>query len=154
MALLGALGVLGPACGAGGPDRAQAPFTGTNEYAGPLVTPVPRPPSVPAEAEPLAESVALGRFERRANAPPAEVDTRVLEAASCEEGVIVFRTTEETIYSARGCDGFWTEAEAPAFLRQRVAIELERTDRYSVMIETVAGAQARFTVGGVWVEPR
>ncbi|MGB2694633.1 MAG: hypothetical protein WBD55_05530, partial [Dehalococcoidia bacterium] len=121
-------------------------------YSGPLVTPVPRPANVPDSTTAIEETSALGRFERVANAPPTQIDTRVLETASCKNDVIVFETSEETIYASRGCDGFWTDAEAPAFLQKDVAIQLERTDRFFVVIETAEGAQARFTVGGIWIE--
>lgn len=150
-ALVLALAALASSCG----DNASSnePFASSNEYTGPLVTPVPRPANVPKRATSVEETTILGRFERRAHAPPIKADTRLLEKAYCERGVMAFITSKEAIYAARGCDGFWTAAQAPAFLDKEVAIRLERTDRFSIVIETAAGAQARFTVGGIWVEP-
>ena len=117
------------------------------------VTPVDKPLTVPAGAQPIEQTTALGRFIRRANEPPRSIETRQLEDASCENELLALRTSAETIYAPLACDSFWTAEQQADFVGSEVAIVLEvAATRFRVLIETAAGAQAEFTVPGIWVE--
>lgn len=119
------------------------------------VTPVAKPPRVPAEARATERTTELGQIERRANQPPRAIDTRRLEDASCRDDVMVFNTSKETIYAAWSCDSFWDEDTKKIFLGKEVAIVLEVTEaRWRILIETVAGAQGEVTAAGIWVDER
>ena len=147
--------ILAASCGSddGGVTSPSLSPSRTNVSVQALVTPVGKPPNVPEEAEAVSETTTLGQIERQANQPPRGIETRRLEDAFCENDVIVFQTSKETIYTARNCDGFWSAKAAPAFLDQEIAVVLEVTERrFAVLIESLAGAQAEFTVGGIWVE--
>ena len=134
-------------------EEGTAPPSSTNVYSGPPVTPVEKPQGVPAQAALVEETTTLGRIEREAPGQTERIDTRRLQGASCRNDVIVFETSEETIYAARSCDGFWDAAAQNAFVEHDVAIVLELTDRrFGILIETLEGAQGEFTVGGIWVE--
>ena len=100
----------------------QAPPTRSNVSTAASVTSIEKPPSVPEAAEPVEATTSLGRIERRADQPPRSVETRRLEDASCQNDVIVFETSQETIYAARGCDGFWDAEARTFFLDKEVAI--------------------------------
>lgn len=156
LALL-ALGLL-VACdgGDGGPSPTREPIDGSTVVAIPTVE---RPDSVPEAAEAIAETRALGSIERQANEDPVAEDTRALNAASCEDDVALFETSEETLYAAfppsdaPPCDRFWDDATADLFVGEEVAIVLEVTpERRRVLIETIDGAQGEFSVGGIWIE--
>ncbi len=117
------------------------------------VTPVAKPTTVPGSASEIEETTELGRIERRANAPAEGIDTRELTDAACEDGVLTLGTSEETIYGALPCDRFDEDEVDEIFLDQEVAIVLEVTEaRYRVLVETLEGAVAEFTVAGIWVE--
>ncbi len=117
------------------------------------VTPVAKPTSVPESAAKVVETTELGRIERRANAPPEGIDTRELTDAACEDDVLVLETSDETIYAALPCDRFQEDQVEDVVLDQEVAIVLEVTDvRFRVLIETLEGALAEFTVAGIWLE--
>ena len=117
------------------------------------VTPGARPEGVPATARPVEETTTLGSIERRANETPEAVETRELLDGSCQDGVITLTTSEESIYAARGCDGFWDAQAEELFVGEQVAIVLEVTSaRLRILIETSTGAQSEFTVDGIWLE--
>ena len=117
------------------------------------VTPVDKPLTVPAAAQPTEQTTTLGRFIRRASEPPDSIETRQLEEASCENELLMFQTSEETIYAPHACDGFWSADQKPDYVGHEVAIVLEVAEtRFRILIETAAGAQAEFTVPGIWVE--
>ncbi len=98
-------------------------------------------------------TTTLGRIVRRADEAPEAVKTRRLVNAACELGVLRLGTSEEMIYAALPCDRFWDRDAKKVFLGEQVAIVLEVTEvRYRVLIETLAGAQAEFTVAGIWVK--
>jgi len=146
--------LVGAACdggGTAGPTTfSPSPENGSD---GPLVTPPPKQPSVPEPAQAISQTVRFGSIERRANQPPQAIDTRELVGASCGEAVMTIETSQETIYAGLPCDRFWNEAAQEAFQGQDVAIVLEvSSERFRVLIENVAGAQAQFTVEGIWVE--
>lgn len=88
---------------------------------------------------------------------------RDLLAATCNADVIVLTTSEETIYAvlpalapdqtARPCDRFWSQEVAAVFIGAEAAIVLEVAEvRFRLLIDTIAGAQAEFTVAGIWVK--
>ncbi len=117
------------------------------------VTPVDKPLTVPAGAQPIEQTTTLGRFIRRADEPPESIETRQLEDASCENELLVFQTSEETIYAPHPCDSFWSAEQKADYVSNEVAIVREVAEtRFRVLIETAAGAQAEFTVPGIWVE--
>ncbi len=118
------------------------------------VTPVDKPLTVPADAQPIEQTTTLGRFIRRADEPPESIETRQLEDASCENELLVLQTSEETIYAPHACgDSFWSAEQKTAYVGNEVAIVLEAAEtRFRILIETAAGAQAEFTVPGIWVE--
>jgi len=153
--------LLGLACLAGlvlagcdGGQRGSVPSSSNASTVVP-VTPVPKPASVPAEAEAVERTEELGRIERQANRTPVTLATRRLEDASCADGVIVLTTSQETIYAARSCDGFWDAEARELFVGHDVALVLELTEeRWRVLVNAVDGAQAEFTVGGIWVQRR
>ena len=87
---------------------------------------------------------------------------RDLVAATCNADIIVLTTSEETIYAvlpalpagqaARPCDRFWSQEVAAVFIGAQAAIVLEVSEvRFRLLIDTIAGAQAEFTVAGIWV---
>ncbi|MEX1255456.1 MAG: hypothetical protein WEE64_14050 [Dehalococcoidia bacterium] len=117
------------------------------------VTPIEKPDNVPEPAEATAATTELGHIERRANQEPDTTDVRDLGDAGCEDDVITLETSQETIYLASACDGFWNDEQLDQFIGQEVAIVLEVTEeRFRVTIETVPGAQAEFTAAGIWVQ--
>ena len=101
----------------------------------------------------MEETISLGHILRRANEAPRTVMTRTLLNATCQDGIMVIETSEETIYAALPCDRFWDAETLEAFSGQEAAIVLEVTEaRRRILIETVSGAQAEFTVDGIWLE--
>ena len=145
------------ACGNGD----DAPPTGIGPTPTPIngstvvpVTPVDKPLTVPAGAQPIEQTTTLGRFIRRANEPPRSIETRQLEDACCENELLALRTSAETIYAPHACgDSFWSAEQRADFVGHEVAIVLEAAEtRFRILIETAAGAQAEFTVPGIWVE--
>ncbi len=133
-----------------GPGRTPVSDNGSN---GPSVTPVLRPPSVPADAQEVAEDTLLGEIERRANQPPNGIGTRALLTAACQDDVLVLWTDAESIHASLPCDRFWNDETVRAFSSQEVAIKLTvNSDRFQIFVETLAGGQAEFTVGGIWIE--
>lgn len=145
--LLG-LFLLAAACG----DDGASSFTSNAPPLGP-VTPVARPPGVPSAAQAVEATTTLGDIVRRARQTPEQIETRLLHDATCADGVLRLATSEETIYAALPCDRFWDDAAKSLFVNQDTAIVLEAgMERLRILIETVAGAQAEFTVGGIWVE--
>ena len=117
------------------------------------VTPVEKSDNVPEAAEATLTTTDLGHIERRANQEPKTTDVRELRDAGCDGDVITLETSEETIYLASACDGFWNDEQLAQFVGQEVAIVLEASEeRFRVLIETVAGAQAEFTAAGIWVQ--
>jgi hypothetical protein len=117
------------------------------------VTPIEKPAGVPQAAEATVATTQLGAIERRAGQEPLTIDIRELHDANCEQDVMTFETSEETIYIASPCNGFWTDEQSDAFVEEEVAILLEVTEeRYRMRIESVPGAQAEFTAAGIWVQ--
>jgi hypothetical protein len=108
---------------------------------------------VPGAAAEVRQDVNLGEIVREANQPPQAIDGRELNAAACEDGVMALTTSVEAIYALLPCDRFWDDDTAGFFVGQTAAITLEiGSDRKRILIETVEGAQAEFTVEGIWVE--
>ena len=135
-------------------NGAVSPDNDTPDAAVTPVTPVPEPPGVPDTATPLTSTAQLGRITRRAGEASEPVATRDLNAASCQDGLLTIETSNETIYAALDCGSFWDEPTAANFLGQPAALTLEASDtRFRILIETLDGAQAEFTVGGVWLQP-
>ncbi len=133
-----------------GPGRTPVSDNASN---GPPVTPVSRPPSVPADALEVEEDTLLGQIERRADQPPNGIDTRALLTAACQDDVLVLWTDAENIHASLPCDRFWSDETVRAFSSQEVAIKLTvDSDRFQIFVETLAGGQAEFTVGGIWIE--
>lgn len=115
-------------------------------------TPKGAPTALPPAARVVAQTAALGRLTRVAGGTPQPVDLRRLIDASCQNGLMTIRTSLETIYAALPCDRFLDESAKQQFLAKDAAITLEVTaDRYRVLIETLDGAQAEFTVDGIWL---
>lgn len=133
-----------------GPRGTPVSNNGSN---GPPVTPVARPPSVPDDAQEVNENTLLGEIERSANQPPDGVDTRALLTAACQDDVMVLWTDAENIHASLPCDRFWSDETVRAFSSQEVAIRLTvDSGRFQIFVETLAGGQAEFTVGGIWIE--
>ncbi len=66
---------------------------------------------------------------------------------------MVQRTSKETIYADLPCANFWNTASTQAFVGQDIAITLAVDDvRFQIFVETLPGAQAEFTVGGIWLD--
>jgi hypothetical protein len=108
---------------------------------------------VPEAAQAVTATLTLGRIERRANQPPEAIDTRELTAASCDADVMTIETSSETVHAGLPCDRFWNQEAQDAFRGQETAIILEvGSERFRVLIETLTGAQAEFTVEGIWVQ--
>lgn len=108
---------------------------------------------MPATAEAVQSGTVLGQIVRRANAAPETEDTRLLLTAACQENVMVLRTSKETIYADLPCANFWDIEATQAFVGQETAITLAVDDiRFQIFVETLPGAQAEFTVGGVWLD--
>ncbi len=117
------------------------------------VTPAPRPPGVPETAEAITRTTTLGEFMRTANEPPVGDGTRQLEAVDCQDGVATLRTSVETIYIALPCDSFLPTDAQSVFVDKEVAIVLRVTaERFQLLIETLANAQAEFTPAAIWLE--
>lgn len=117
------------------------------------VTPAPRPPGVPETAEAIARTTTLGEFIRTANEPSVGDGTRQLEAVDCRDSVATLRTSVETIYMALPCDSFLPPDTVAVFVDKEVAIVLRvDAERFQLLIETLANAQAEFTPAGIWVE--
>jgi len=147
--------LLGTGCGDG--DGATGPTTFSpspqNGASGPPVTPPPKPAAVPELAQPVTGTIRFGSIERRANEPPQATGTRELAGASCAEALMTIETSQETIYAGLPCDRFGNQEVQEAFQGQQVAIVLEvGSARFRVLLETLSGAQAEFTVEGIWVE--
>jgi hypothetical protein len=153
--LLCALLLLLAGCSDGGSSNGPVfPDNDTPDAIVTPVTPVPQPPGIPGTAPPLTSTAQLGRINRFAGEPPEGVATRSLNNASCQDGLLTLETSSETIYAALDCGSFWDEQTAPHFLGQQAALTLEAgSSRFRILIETIDGAQAEFTVGGVWIQP-
>ena len=119
----------------------------------PPVTAVAKPEAVPTTAEVVQSGMVLGRIVRRANAAPETDDIRLLVTATCQENVMVLRTSKEAIYADLPCDNFWDAEATQAFVGEEVAITIAIDHvRYQIFVETLPGGQAEFTVGGVWLD--
>jgi hypothetical protein len=117
------------------------------------VTPVEKPDDVPESARPVTENEVLGQVIREPDTTPDGVRTRRIEELVCAERIMTLRTDEETIYAAIACDGVPQGDQLELFLLQEAGIQLEVSDERSrILIETINGSQAEFTVAGIWVE--
>lgn len=144
--------VAGIACNSSDEGSGGTPVS-DNGSNGPPVTPVSRPSSVPADAKEVEEDTLLGEIERSANEPPNGIGTRALLTAACQDDVMVLWTDAESIHASLPCDRFWNDETVRAFSSQEVAIRLTvDSKRFQIFVETLAGGQAEFTVGGIWVE--
>ncbi len=117
-----------------------------------ILTPLARPTSVPDTAHAVGQTTTLGQITRRAQQTPQTTDLRKLLDAFCQDGLMIVQTSRDTIYAGLSCDRFWDDRARAQFLIKQVAIVLEVTPaRFRVLIETLDGAQAEFTVSGLWV---
>ena len=142
------------ACGDDGGTAPQAtsPLS-NNDPTATLVTPGLRPPGVPDTAQDVQETITLGRFVHSANEPSEGIETRQLEDASCEDGLITLETSAETIYATLACDSFLGPETEGAFVGKEVGIVLDLTKQAPrIVIDTIAQAHAEFPVGGIWIE--
>ena len=138
-----------PATPTSGQPGSSTPPTAT---AGVIRTPGPLPTAVPETARAIEQTEQLGGITPQASQTPETVDLRKLLDAFCQDGLMIIQTSREAIYAGLPCDRFWDENARDHFLNHDVAITLEVTaDRYRVMLRTTDGAQAEFTVEGVWV---
>jgi hypothetical protein len=143
------------ACGNGDEATPTPPASATSHNEAPTVavTPSARPETVPDTARPIRQTAALGRIVRHADEPAQAIAVRRLVDATCEDDVLVIETSQENIYAPLPCGRFWDPDSAAAFLDEPVAIGLKVTEtRFLIFIETVPGAQAEFTVTGLWVD--
>lgn len=143
------------ACGNGDETTPTPPASATSHNEAPTVaaTPSARPETVPETARSIGQTTTLGRIVRRASEPAQAIAVRRLVGATCQDDVLMIETSQETIYAPLPCGRFWDPDSAAAFLDEPVAIRLEVTEtRFLIFIETVPGAQAEFTVTGLWVE--
>ncbi len=100
----------------------------------------------------VTQTAVLGRLTRVAGGTPQPVNLRGLIDASCQDGLMTIRTSLETIYAALPCDRFLDDSARQQFLGKDATITLEVTvNRYRVLIETLDGAEAEFTVDGIWL---
>lgn len=130
-----------------------APSPSENDATVVPVTPVEKPDGVPEAARPVTETEVLGQVVREPDTTPEGVRTRRIEELVCAERVMTLRTDEETIYAAIDCEGVPMGDQLELFLEQEAAIQLEVSeDRSRVLIETLNGSQAEFTVAGIWVD--
>jgi hypothetical protein len=144
-------------------DGSSTPSS-TNEAAVTPVTPIERPAGVPAEARAVLVTEELGAIERQAGQPPDTTDIRRLEEAACEDDIVALTTDQETVYAllrtaidedVPPCDGFWDDDAKLLFVGKDVALVLEGSEeRWRLLVEGVDGAQAEFTVAGIWVQPQ
>jgi hypothetical protein len=142
-------------------DNLSSPATSTpgaqgssTPTAGPGVSRTPEavPGAVPEGAVAVDQTAALGQITRVASQTPETVGLRKLLDAFCQEGVMIIQTSQEAIYAALPCDRFWDDEAKQHFLNQQVAITLEVSqERFRVLLQTPEGAQAEFTVGGIWL---
>ncbi len=66
---------------------------------------------------------------------------------------MVLWTDAENIHASLPCDRFWSDETVRAFSSQEVAIRFTvDSGRFQIFVETLAGGQAEFTVGGIWIE--
>jgi hypothetical protein len=121
--------------------------------ASPVLTPHPQPTgSVPDTARPVEQTTTLGQITRQAKQTPQTTGLRKLLDAFCQDGLMIIQTSQETIYAGLACDRFWDDQARDQFLNKQVAIVLEVTkQRFRVLLETLNGTQAEFTVNGLWV---
>lgn len=146
---------LAPACNEGerSPPGSGTPLPSPTATVIVRVTPPPRPTAVPETSRPIEQTTTLGRITRRAEEEPQTVALRDLISGTCQDDVMTLRTSEETIYAALLCERFSQDQFDELFAGQQVAIVLEVTEeRFRVLIDTLGGAQAEFTVDGIWVE--
>ena len=130
-----------------------APLSSTST-GGPNVsrTPGAVPSAVPDTAHPVEQTTALGQITRQAGQTPETAGLRKLLDAFCQDGLMIIQTSQETIYAALPCDRFWDDQAREHFLNQQVAMTLEVTEeRFRILLQTLDGAQAEFTVNGFWV---
>ena len=145
--------VLLSACDGSGDDPSPLRSPSQNDATIVPVTPAAKPDTVPEAAFAIETTTTLGRIIRRAGQDPQAVMTRSLLSATCNADVLVIATSQETIHAALLCDRFWTPEVSVIFIGEEVALILEVAEvRYRVLIETLDGAQAEFTVAGIWVE--
>jgi len=117
------------------------------------VTPVPKPGAVPEAARAITQTTTLGRIVRRAGESPQAIMTRQITGASCTDGLMTIATSGEAIYAPLACSSFWDPNTTELFVGEKASISLEATStRFRIFIETLPGAQAEFTVAGIWVE--
>jgi len=118
-----------------------------------VLTPPAQPTvSVPDAARPVEQTTTLGQITRKAKQTPETNGLRKLLDAFCQDGLMIIQTSRETIYAALPCDRFWDDQARDQFLNKQVAIVLEvAKERSRVLLETLDGAQAEFTVNGLWV---
>jgi hypothetical protein len=117
------------------------------------VSPPARPTEVPKTTHAVDQTIALGSITPEPRATPQTAGLRTLVDASCKNDLAIFHTSQETIYAALPCDRFWDDRSKQYFVNKQVAIVLEvSTSRFRVLIQTPDGAQAEFTVQGIWVE--
>jgi len=115
-------------------------------------TPAAVPSAVPDTAHPVEQTAGLGQITRHAGQTPETAGLRKLLDAFCQDALMIIQTSQETIYAALPCDRFWDDQAREHFLNKQVAITLEVTEeRFRVLVQTLDGAQAEFTVDGFWV---
>lgn len=156
LAALALLLLASSACGDGDGPQVGTAFTPENGSPNPLVTPitpVPKPGAIPETARAITQTTKLGRIVRRAGQSPQAVMTRQITAASCVDGLMTIATSGETIYAPLDCSSFWGPDTTALFVGEQTSISLEAAStRFRIFIETLPGAQAEFTVYGIWVE--
>jgi hypothetical protein len=129
------------------------PATPAVATASPVLTPLAQPTtSVPDTARPVQQTTTLGQITRKAKQTPQTTGLRKLLDAFCQDGLMIIQTSQETIYVALPCDRFWDDQAKQSFLNKQVAIVLEVTPQRSrVLLDTLDGAHAEFTVNGLWL---
>lgn len=146
LSALGLLLLVAAACGEGrGPGGPETP-------AG-LPTEPPRPPVVQADARFIAQPLALGSIERRANVSPVPREARLIAEFSCENDVFLIRTNNEDIWSLIPCDRVTPLSQLDPYRQEAAVIKMDPLAG-KLRIETLGGAQAEFTVSAIWVYER
>jgi hypothetical protein len=136
----------------GSPETTNTVSPSENDATIVPVTDASRPAAVPEDATAVTETQALGQISRSGGTPEG-VQTRQIEDLACDGDVMTIQTDQETIYAAIPCDSVPQGGQVEPFLETDAAIELEvGADRSRILIETIEGSQAEFTVGGIWVE--
>ncbi len=150
IAALSLVAAVAVACDGDG-DRPQPGVGGSP--GGPVATEPARPTGVDPAATFVAQQIKLGIIERKANASPVPRDTRLIAEFTCQDDLFLINTNNEFIWASIPCDRVTPLSALDPYRQEAVSISVDPAAG-KLRIETVAGAQAEFTVNAVWVYER